>query len=88
MIDDDRFNNHMDKSKWPELKQVIAKNILQKTRDEWVEIFKGTDACVTPVLDMTEAKLNDHNLARESFIIFNGFFKQPQTQGFSKNQLR
>ena len=53
MNDDDRFDNHIDKSKWPELKQVFAKKILQKTRDEWVEMFKGTGACVTSVLSMT-----------------------------------
>ena len=87
MIDDDRFNNHMDKSKWPELKQVIATNILQKTRDEWVEIFKGTDSCVTPVLDMSEAKLNDHNLARGAFIDIDGFVQPAPSPRFSEDSV-
>ncbi len=38
-----------------QVKQEIRDIILTKTRDEWVEIFSKTDACVEPVLTLTEA---------------------------------
>ena len=50
-------------------------------------MFKGTDACVTPVLDMTEAKLNDHNLARGAFIDIDGFVQPAPSPRFSENSV-
>jgi len=37
------------------VKEDIRAIIRLKTRDEWVEIFKGVDACVEPVLTIEEA---------------------------------
>jgi len=50
------------------LKAKLAKVFLEKTRDEWCEIFDGTDACVTPVLDMVEASQHPQNMARSAFL--------------------
>jgi len=38
-----------------QVKQEVRDIILTKTRDEWVDIFRKTDACVEPVLTLTEA---------------------------------
>uniref|UniRef100_A0A915EU77 Uncharacterized protein n=1 Tax=Ditylenchus dipsaci TaxID=166011 RepID=A0A915EU77_9BILA len=38
-----------------------------KTQDEWVEIFKDADACVTPVLDLKQVGTLNHHLSRHSF---------------------
>ncbi|KAK6047435.1 hypothetical protein COOONC_15059 [Cooperia oncophora] len=38
-----------------------------KTRDEWMKLFAGKQACVTPVLDLDEAVQYEHNVARGSF---------------------
>ncbi|MEI2776838.1 MAG: CaiB/BaiF CoA-transferase family protein [Tetrasphaera sp.] len=43
-----------------------------RTRDEWAEHFAGSDACVTPVLSMTEAPEHPHNLARGIFARLDG----------------
>ena len=37
------------------LREMIAARIRERTRDEWEEAFRGSDACVAPVLSMTEA---------------------------------
>ena len=50
-----------------DMKRVFAEKFLQKTRDEWREIFDGVDACVTPVLDWKEAPSFEHNAERKSF---------------------
>merc|ERR1719282_601087 len=51
-----------------ELKVKLANVFKTKTRSEWVEIFDGSDACVTPVLELHEAPEHPHNKARESFV--------------------
>ncbi len=38
-----------------------------RTRDEWADAFAGTDACVTPVLGLTEAPSHPHLAARGTF---------------------
>ncbi|KAK6622676.1 hypothetical protein RUM43_008518 [Polyplax serrata] len=58
-------------SQWSDFeskKKVLAKVFKTKTRDEWCEIFDFTDACVTPVLDVTEVTEHAHNKERETFI--------------------
>ena len=52
-----------DPSSWPELKQLLSKKFKSKSRKEWEDIFKGTDACVTPVLSLEEAELHSPTAA-------------------------
>ena len=40
---------------------------LERTRAEWEAVFAGLDACVTPVLEMDEAREFTHNKEREAF---------------------
>lgn len=56
-----------DRTRWPALQARIAEVIGTQTRDHWAAIFDGTDACVTPVLDMWEAADHPHNAARGTF---------------------
>lgn len=58
----------MDRNSWRGLKDKVAKAIRGKTRAEWEEVFEGSDACVAPVLSMTEALRHPHNVARGSFV--------------------
>ena len=39
----------------PKIKKEVREIIRSKTRDEWLEIFGGTDACLEPVLSLAEA---------------------------------
>lgn len=66
-LDDAAFDAQHDRSQWPALKARLAEVIAGKTRDEWCAIFDGTDACVAPVLTLTEAPQHPHNVARGSF---------------------
>ncbi|WP_430397450.1 CaiB/BaiF CoA transferase family protein [Ferrovibrio sp.] len=65
-----------DKVQWPKLQTAFAKALKLKTRDEWAIIFEGIDACLTPVLSMSEAPAHPHNLARHTFVEFEGV-RQP-----------
>jgi len=51
-----------------ELKKMLSNVFASKTQNEWAEIFDGTDSCVTPVLDSTQAPEHYHNKDRNSFL--------------------
>jgi alpha-methylacyl-CoA racemase len=56
-----------DIDRWPELRARLVEVFRQRTRDEWAEIFRGSDACVAPVLDLSEATRDPHLAARGTF---------------------
>jgi len=57
-----------DQPRWPELRAALASVFATRTRDEWAEIFEGTDACTTPVLSMSEAPDHPQNADRGAFV--------------------
>ena len=85
-IDDDRFLDQHNKDIWPELKKKIASKIILKSRSEWEEIFKESDACVSPVLNMEESKSHPHNIARQAFTNVDGFDQPSPSPRYSKTQ--
>ena len=64
---DDREYPHLEHDRWPELKKKLAILFSQKTLSEWVEMFKNADACVEPILELSEAQPLGDNLTRPSF---------------------
>ena len=85
-IDDERFKDQHNKYLWPELKEKMTSIIKLKSRSEWVEIFAGSDACVSPVLSMEEAQAHPHNLEREAFISIDGFNQPNASPRYSKTK--
>jgi alpha-methylacyl-CoA racemase len=61
-----------DPTQWTELRAILASAFASRTRDEWSEVFAGTDACVTPVLSMTEALDHPHLMSRNTFDVVDG----------------
>ncbi|MBE3000276.1 CoA transferase [Nocardiopsis sp. HNM0947] len=55
-----------DRESWPALRARFAEVLRTRTRDEWAEVFDGTDACVMPVLSPGEAPDHPHVAARGS----------------------
>ncbi len=53
-----------DPANWGELRKRFGEVFAGRTRQEWTEVFDGTDACVSPVLSMTEAAEHPHVRAR------------------------
>lgn len=43
-----------DKTNWPALENIFRNTFVQKSREEWEQVFDGVDACVTPVLSQSE----------------------------------
>jgi alpha-methylacyl-CoA racemase len=62
------FLDQMNRDAWPEAMAKLQAVFLTRTRDEWVAAFEEVDACVTPVLRLSESVINDHVTARGGFI--------------------
>jgi alpha-methylacyl-CoA racemase len=68
-------------------REAIAAVISSRTRDEWAAHFIGTDACVAPVLDLSEAPVHPHNIARKTFVDLDGVFQPAPAPRYSKTPL-
>lgn len=67
LADQDLPTQH-ETERWPELRERFAAAFKSKTRAQWTEIFLPGDACVAPVLSLTEARAHPYNTAREVFV--------------------
>jgi alpha-methylacyl-CoA racemase len=77
---------HLNRDNWDALRPTLTEVFLQKTRDEWCEVFNGSDACFTPVLAAAEAFKHEHHLARRSFIDVEGVKQAAPAPRFSRTK--
>lgn len=76
----------MNPANWPALTSRFAAIIATRTRDEWDEVFSGTDACVAPVLTLDEAPAHPHNQARGAFAAVDGVVQPAPAPRFSGSE--
>jgi len=76
--------NQLDAAAFPKVHRLFADKFAGKTRDEWTEIFAGTDACVTPVLTWREAAQNEHLRARSTLVTYNDVDQAAPAPRFSR----
>ncbi|MGE6743580.1 CaiB/BaiF CoA transferase family protein [Allorhizobium pseudoryzae] len=57
-----------DRSEWQRMKDEFTTIFRTRSRDDWDQIFAGSDACVSPVLTMSEATTHPHATARDGYI--------------------
>lgn len=73
-----------DRVGWPRLRSEIAAKFATRTREEWEVAYFGVDACVAPVLDMTEAPRHPHNRERGTFVEVDGVIQPGPAPRFSQ----
>jgi alpha-methylacyl-CoA racemase len=61
-----------DKAGWPTIRAQIADRLRGRPRDEWARMAEGTDACLVPVLSLTEAPQHAHLRARSTYVVRDG----------------
>lgn len=86
-LDVDPARQH-DRSTWPRLRRLLTERFAERTRDEWAELFEGTDACVAPVLSLTEAAAHPHLAARGSLVTRDGVVQPAAAPRFSATPSR
>jgi len=85
-INDEQFLDQMNKDKWEELSKKIAETFKKKTREEWTNIFDGTDACVAPILNLSEAPNHPHLKSRNTFLEVDNYMQPAPAPRFSNTK--
>jgi alpha-methylacyl-CoA racemase len=75
-----------DRARWPEGKAKLAAKFKTKSRNEWLRLFEGSDACVAPVLSLADAPRHPHALARRSFVPVDGVMQPVAAPRFSRTE--
>jgi alpha-methylacyl-CoA racemase len=77
-VDPTELPDRSDVAGWPRLRELVGQRLATRTRDEWLVVFDGSDACVAPVLSLREAAALEHPqlAAREVFVDLHGV-RQP-----------
>ncbi len=73
-----------DRAHWDDTSKRFAEVFATRTRDEWAEMFAGTDACVTPVLAFGEVADHPHLAARDTIVTRDGVAQAAPAPRFSR----
>lgn len=65
--DPEMGGDHLDRKRWPAIRARLTDVFASRSRQEWMQLFDGTDCCVAPVLSLLEARADRHIVARGSF---------------------
>jgi alpha-methylacyl-CoA racemase len=80
----DAVPNQLDIGSYQQMHDLFAERFASRTRDEWTQVFAGTDACATPVLTWSEAATSDHLDARSTVITAHGVEQAAPAPRFSR----
>jgi alpha-methylacyl-CoA racemase len=69
---------------WPAMRERLTVIFKSRYRDQWCELFAGSDVCVTPVLTLQEAIEHPHNRARKAVIDVGGIAQNAPAPRFSR----
>jgi alpha-methylacyl-CoA racemase len=87
-LDTEDLPDRRDRTGWPRLRKRFAETFRTKTRDEWVRVMEGSDACFAPVLSLAEAPEHPHNRARGTFVNVDGVVQPGPAPRFSRTPAR
>ena len=73
-----------DPTQWSALRDAFVARFKERTQAEWTEVFEGTDACVAPVLPLTEAAEHPHLRARGVYVDRDGVLQPAPAPRFSR----
>jgi alpha-methylacyl-CoA racemase len=80
---DESFPDRYAPDQWPALRERFTELFGSRTRDEWWQVFAGTDACVAPVWSLVEATQDEHNRERGVFVEVDGTVQPAPAPRFS-----
>jgi alpha-methylacyl-CoA racemase len=73
-----------DMARWPEMRALFERTFKTKTRDEWATLFADVDACVAPVMGLTEAIDHPHVKARQTLFESDGVVQPAPSPRFDR----
>jgi alpha-methylacyl-CoA racemase len=75
-----------DRTGWPVLRKRFAEVFARRTSADWEQVFAGTDACVSPVLNLAEAPAHPHAVARNAFVTVGGVTQPAPAPRFGRTE--
>jgi alpha-methylacyl-CoA racemase len=83
-LGDREMPEQYDLSRFAQLRETLAATFATRSMAEWGETFEGTDACVAPVLTLTEAASHPHVAARGTLLEHEGVLQPAPAPRFSR----
>jgi alpha-methylacyl-CoA racemase len=83
-IDNEKLPDQNERTAWPQMRERFAKIFATRTRDEWVAVAAGHDACLAPVLTIDEAPEHPQMQARGVYAMFDGLRHPSPAPRFSR----
>lgn len=83
LADDPSLASQYDPAAWPRQKEKLTQLFRTRSRDEWAAHFSGSDACVAPVLNLSEARAHPHHRSRAAFTEVDGMEQPAPAPRFS-----
>lgn len=62
------FPSQWEETRWNEMREQLSTRFAERTQEDWVGVFEGSDACVAPVLTLSEAQKHPHFVERKAFL--------------------
>ncbi|MGH3505575.1 MAG: CaiB/BaiF CoA transferase family protein [Nocardioidaceae bacterium] len=81
---DEPLPDRNDPREWPRLRAMLAGRFAERSRVEWTAHFAESDACVAPVLTLTEAAEHPHLAARSTYVHRDGRLEPAPAPRFSR----
>jgi alpha-methylacyl-CoA racemase len=66
------------------IREALTARFKERTQAEWAEVFDGTDACVAPVVPLSDAPDHPHLAARQTFVAPDGVIQPAPAPRFSR----
>ncbi|MDG9706404.1 CaiB/BaiF CoA-transferase family protein [Streptomyces sp. DH37] len=83
-LDAEEFGDRFDPRNWPRLRERLAARFATRTRDEWAARFSDSEACVSPVLTVSEAAAHPHHRARGTYLADGGAWQPAPAPRFAR----
>lgn len=83
-LDEDTELKDQSPAAWSTLRVKLENIFLTRSRDEWCARFAGSDACLTPILDMDEAVNHPQNRDRGTYMEAEGIIQPTPAPRFSR----
>ncbi len=79
------LEDQWNRARWPDTRAQLAATFKTRTRDEWSQLFEGTESCFAPVLTIDEAPQHPHLRARETYVDIDGVVQPMPAPKFSRS---
>jgi alpha-methylacyl-CoA racemase len=76
-----------DRLTWADVKGRFAERFRERTRDDWCRAAEGRDACIAPVLTLSEVARHPQHQARGTFVEVGGVVQPTSLPLFSRTPL-